>query len=303
MKQLQQLRKDVAFQKDFIKLIESIRNTAQLNYVKIRDIEGEYYEERLNEIKNFAAFMYKADIKSSFVSTDVEKSCFILVTPDSGLMGGLNNHVMDEYKDLIYKCKVEPLTMVLGEKGALELGQKDNIMPFAGYKENQYEINSKVEQIRGKVFEEILKGNIGKVYVVYPSTISFTKQIVKTDLLLPCVELLGDSKLEFKDNRKIILESSGEDMAAYLASEWLDTRLYMVLKDAKMAEYSARAVHLSASKQTLEEQLEVLEKELNQVRKELIDKQSREASSSQLLRKKKQIEIEKRKKIKEGQLI
>ncbi len=105
-------------------------------------------------------------------------------------------------------------------------------------------------------------------------------------MLLPCTDLTGEAP-STKDTRKIVLESSPDDMAAYLASEWLNTRLYMVLKDAKLAEFSARAMHLSSSQQNLEEHLKVLEKELNSVRKELIDKQGREASAAQSLRKRK----------------
>lgn len=285
MKQLQHLRKEVTFQKDFINLIESIRNTAQLNYVRTRDIEGGYYDERLAEIKNFAAFLYKSNIKSSFVNTSVDRQCFILVTPDSGLMGGLNNHVMEQYHELVSKCTIEPLTIVLGEKGASALEEKKNVLPFAGYKENAEDIYLKVEQIRASVFKEVLAGNVGKIGVIYPASLSFSKQMVKYDILLPCQELLGDINLEIKDDRKIIIESSGDGMAEYLASQWLDTRLYMVLKEAKLAEFSARAIHLSASQQSLEEQLKVLQDDLRDTRKELIDKQSREAASSQLLKK------------------
>jgi F0F1-type ATP synthase gamma subunit len=287
MRQLQLVRKELAFQKDFIRLIETMRNTAHRSYIKTKEIEGEYYEGLISEIKNFAAFLYRANVKSSFVSTNVEKECFVLVTPDSGMMGGLNNHVTDEYKSLVSKCNVEPLTFVLGEKGAIELGGRANVLSFTGYKEDAKDISDKVKQIRAQIFEEVLKGNIGRVGVVYPSSISFQQQTVKYDILLPCRELLGDVSLDIKDSREPILDSPPDSMATYLASQWLDVRFRMVLKDAKLAEFSARAVHLNTSYENLEKQLDDLEKEYLKIRRTNIDKQIAEANASQLLRKRK----------------
>ncbi|VVB80418.1 ATP synthase gamma chain [uncultured archaeon] len=294
MRQLQEIRRDLQFQRDFIQLMEGLHNTALLNYTKIKAVEDRYFEEYMKEIRTFAAFMKTANITGKFMEQTAGKPCYILITPDSGLMGGLNNYVVERYFLETKDLAETPITMVLGEKGAQALEARASIIPFSGYKEAADEITSKVDQIKESLFTQIKAGTINRVGVIYPASVSFSKQEVRYERLLPCEDLIEEIKLEIHDPRRVLIESPGEDFAEYLAAQWLELQLYKVLRDAKLSEHSARAMHLSTSKENLENQLKETEDEYRKVRKSLIDKSSREAAAAQQVKKKKDHETKKR---------
>ena len=75
----------------------------------------------------------------------------------------------------------------------------------------------------------------------------------------------------------MIVESSFSDMVEYLAGVWVTSKLYEVFEDSKLAEFSARAMHLEDSVQKLEKEEKDLRHKCFKAAHEKIDKGMRES--------------------------
>jgi len=145
---------------------------------------------------------------------------------------------------------------------------------------------------------------MGKVVVVYPRPISFTAQTIETVNLLPCAELFDASSGSEVGRRvegrgflakatQVIVESSFSDMVEYLAGVWVTSRLYEIFEDSKLAEFSARALHLEGSFQKLEKELKKIKHLCFKAAHEKIDKGMRESFSAKGSQKKRRRRSEK----------
>jgi hypothetical protein len=77
--------------------------------------------------------------------------------------------------------------------------------------------------------------------------------------------------------REVIVESSFDDMVEYLAGIWVTSKLYEVFEDGKLAEFSARAMHLEGSLQKVEKEYKRVKQLCFKATHELIDKGMRES--------------------------
>ncbi|MDA1044966.1 MAG: F0F1 ATP synthase subunit gamma, partial [Verrucomicrobia bacterium] len=154
--------------------------------------------------------------------------------------------------------------IMIGEKGAGVLtDQGREFKFFQGV--HQSTIYEQSVELRDSLVEEVKSGRLGKVLIAYPRPLSFTTQVTETADLLPCGQLFdrsADSEVSrhskrfklIQESQKVIFESSFDDMVAHLASTWVESKLYEVFEDSKIAEFSARAMHLEGSFQKLEEE-------------------------------------------------
>jgi F0F1-type ATP synthase gamma subunit len=81
------------------------------------------------------------------------------------------------------------------------------------------------------------------------------------------------------------MESPINGIIEYLVGTWITERLFEILEDSKLSEFSARAVHLEESHQVLEKRDREIKLQYFRSQHNLIDKGIRETFSSQILRK------------------
>jgi F0F1-type ATP synthase gamma subunit len=153
---------------------------------------------------------------------------------------------------------------------------------------NQNTLYEQAVEIRDYVVKEVLERRMGKVMVAYPKPVSFTAQTIEVVNLLPCGELFdrrAQSEVSERwhgrgilaDARKVVVESAFPEMVAYLASVWVTSRLFEVFEDSKLAEFSARAMHLEGSQQKVERNLKSVRHRFFKATHEQIDKGMRES--------------------------
>ena len=85
---------------------------------------------------------------------------------------------------------------------------------------------------------------------------------------------------------ELIIESSLQSMIQYLVETWIVQRFYEILEDSKLAEFSARTVHLEESFQLLQERGKGIRFQYLRSWHELIDKGMRDIFSAQSIRRK-----------------
>ena len=85
-----------------------------------------------------------------------------------------------------------------------------------------------------------------------------------------------------------MVESAFPDIIKYLVRTWVTSKLFEVFEDSKLSEFSARAVHLEGSQQTLEDDFKKLRRQAFRAAREQIDKGTRDGFSAKLTRAKTQ---------------
>jgi len=83
---------------------------------------------------------------------------------------------------------------------------------------------------------------------------------------------------------EIILESPLEGIVEYLVEQKILQQLIEILEDSKLSEFAARAIHLERSGQQLVEEKKGLNLRYFRARHEIIDKNTRELFSAQIIR-------------------
>jgi F0F1-type ATP synthase gamma subunit len=136
---------------------------------------------------------------------------------------------------------------------------------------------------------------MGRVQVIYPRALSFSSQAIEVANLLPCAELFdraADSEVGRRlrlrrflaEAQQIAVESSLAALLQYLASMWVTAKLFEVLEDSKLAEFSARAMHLEGSVQKVEKQHKKLKHQCSKAAHERVDKGMREGFAAKSLK-------------------
>jgi F0F1-type ATP synthase gamma subunit len=215
----------------------------------------------------------------------------IVVTSDAGFMGGLNGAVIDAaIAESSRPGAEETHLIVIGDKGANVF--RDAGRPFRFFQgipgQDRYE---RAVEVRDYVVRQVLERRIGRVAVVYPRPLSFTRQVVEVANLLPCATLFEHSgELEAGLlgspwlRRQAVVESPLSEMAAYLAGVWVTSKLLEIFDDSKLSEFAARAMHLEGSVQKLQQENKKLKYRFFRAAHEHVDKGMRESFTSKKLR-------------------
>ena len=184
--------------------------------------------------------------------------------------------------------------VIIGDKGAALMNdQSRDFKFFPGI--GQETVYEQAIEVKNFIVKEVLEGRMGKVIVAYPRALSFTAQAIEAINLLPCRELFdieAESEVAERsrmrqvvaDAHKVAVESSFSDIVEYLAGVWVTSKLYEVFEDSKLAEFSARAMHLEGSVQKVEKEHKKLKQMYSKARHEQIDKGMREGFAAKSLK-------------------
>ena len=290
MAKLNQLRRELRFNVEFLQLIQTLKNIAASQY-HMMEQEKERFEEFMNAFAGFFRVVNLVDVDDPLVRSVSEVVGIVAVTSDSGFMGSLNAGVIATALGVQGDRPDEAVELfVIGEKGAGKLQElKRRFTFFQGL--NEQTIYEQALEIGDHIVGKVLERRVGHVTLIYPRPISFTQQTVEVVDVLPCAKLFrtapgatteektGGTGLAARA-RGVIVESSFSDIVEYLATVWTVTKLYEVFEDSKLAEYSARAMHLEESAQKLDKELKKLRHQCFRAAHEVVDKGMREAFSA-----------------------
>ncbi len=274
-----ELKEDIQFNQHLMDLLEVMKNVAVYQF---RTLQGE--RDSFPIFTDLAESFFRMGdfgaVKNPFTKPATDKSAIIIVTSDEGFMGGLNFQVINTAINRADADQAE--LIIVGERGARYL--KDLGKEFTAFKSaiDSGERRALAREVKDHVTEGILGGRFGNVSVSYATAVSFMIQEVRYIKLLPFAAGLPK---EAKDGsgRDFIAESPLEGIIEYLVEEILAKRLVEILEESKLAEFSARAIHLEKSGQELEDKSKRLNMQYIHAYHELIDKSTRELFASQLI--------------------
>jgi ATP synthase F1 gamma subunit len=285
--QLSEIRKELRFQTELLNLIETLKNIAASQY-HIMEKEKERFDQFMDAFAGFFRVVNLVDVDDPLVRVVSDVLGIVVVTSDSGFMGGLNQGVLRAAAEAQGGLPNEKVSLVvIGDKGAASVGDQGRAFKFFQGIDRE-RIYEQAVEVKDYLVKEVLQRRMGKVVVVYPRPVSFTSQTIERAHLLPCAELFdlkADSEVSqhakgkglLAEAGKVIVESSFSDMLEYLAGVWVSSRLYVIFEDSKLAEFSARAMHLEGSHDKIQKEQKKIKHLASKAAHEQIDKGMRES--------------------------
>jgi ATP synthase F1 gamma subunit len=222
------------------------------------------------------------------------KLAILMITSNEGFMGGLNTRVIETA--LAHPEADDAALIMVGEQGAVRLEALKR--PFKGFEgivlDRSYDA---ARELRDYIVGEVRKGTFQRLLIFYPKSISFMVQRVEELRVLPCAELfqkrrkasLLEQQRELPPPEEVeglIIESSLREMIQYLVETWIVQKLFKIFEESKLAEFSARTVHLEESFQLLQEKGKGIRFQYLRSWHESIDKGMRDIFSAQIIRRK-----------------
>lgn len=288
--QLNEIKKELKFNSELVKLIETLKNVAASQY-HMMEKEKQRFDDFMNAFSEFFRVVNLVEVQDPLVGVMSDVLGIVVVTSDAGFMGGLNQGVMRIALDAAGERSADQMAwVIIGEKGASTFSDQGRKFKFfQGI--SQATLYEQAVEIKDYIVAEVLARRMGKVVLAYPKSLSFSSQTTQVINLLPCAELFDVSAVSEVSSRvkgdgllaratRIIVESSFSDMVEYLAGTWVTSKLYEVFEDSKLAEFSARALHLEGSFQTLEKENKKIKHLYSKAVHEKIDKGMRESFSA-----------------------
>lgn len=292
--QLHEIRKQLKFSQEFLQLIEMMKNIAGQQY-HLLEKEKQRFDEFMDAFSKFFRVIDLVEVDDPLVRPQSDVLGIVMLTSDSGFMGGLNSGVIRKALDQEAGLTPDKVSLiVIGDKGAGTISDMNReFKHFPGIQ--QETIFEQAIEIKDYLVQEVLERRLGRVTITYPKSLSFTRQRIETVNVLPCAELF-DKEAESEvaervhhigfiaDARRVLVESSFEDIIEYLVGVWVESKLYEIFEDGKLAEFSARAVHLEGSQQKLEDEFKKLRHEAFRAAHEQIDRGIRDGFAAKMSR-------------------
>lgn len=292
---LTRLRRDLQFNGDLLSLVETLKNIAGSQY-HLMEKEKERFDLFMNAFSDFFRVVDLVNVDNPLVRVVSDRVGLVIVTSDSGFMGGLNQGVIRAAFERVADVPTERISLgIVGDKGAGLM--RDRRIPFeffSGITQDRDQIYERAVQIKDFLVREVLERRMGRVIVAYPRAISFTAQTIEVINLLPCAELFDRTARSevsrrthieklVADAQDVVLESSLSALLQYLSSVWVTSKMFEVLEDSKLAEFSARAMHLEGSVQKIEKTHKKLKQMCFKASHEHVDKGMREGFAAKSL--------------------
>ena len=277
------IKKDLDFNRGLSSLIEVLKNIAVSQF---RSLEKKFnaFDKLIQAIESYFEFIDLAQVRHPFLIPTNPAQVIVVVTSDSGLLGGLNMQVVSQ--GLAELEKNPGQLVVIGERG--KMYAQESGLPFVAYPGvNDEERLAQAFQLRDYLFKNALKGKFGLLKVVYPHPVSFTVQRVETVTFFPWLPefLIAKSQdlAKTQVTQNVIFESKIGDIVEYLVYLWMGQKLYDIFGLSRLSEFAARYVHLEDSLRRLKEMDGKLKLQYFRVRHEIIDQSMRELFSARLL--------------------
>ena len=275
MKLLSQIKKDLEFNRNLSGLISALKEISIAQY-HIMEKKIQFFDKIFTVLEEFFEIVDIKDVDHPLLNAAGRIPCAIAITSDSGLLGPLNMQVMSlalrEVKENNAKL------VIIGERGKV-YAQENNVsfVSFSGIRDEARA--AQAEELRDYIVAEELANRLGAVKIFYPYAASLINQRIKELDILPLIRASGTkSTLQ----SEVIMESSVEDVAAYLAYLLLGYRFYEIFGLSRLAEMAARFVHLEESGHKLEKIEKEVKLQYFRQRHELIDRNMRELFAARL---------------------
>ncbi len=281
MRTVQGLREEWQLNADMTGLMDILKGIAVSEFWALAKKQARFAR-FMNAFNGFLDVIDFSSVEHSFAREEGNLA-ILMITSNEGFMGGLNNRVIRAA--MAHEEADNARILIVGEQGAAQFKILNH--PFVGFPGIQSEERYYAAvDLRDYIIRETASGAFGRLIVYYPKPVSFMVQKVEELKVLPCTDLFKKKGKAVQGVEDVIIESSLHDMIQYLAETWIVQKLYEIFEDSKLAEFSARTVHLEESFQFLQEQGQGIRYQYLRTWHELINKGMRDIFAAQIVMRK-----------------
>ncbi|MBI2495111.1 MAG: F0F1 ATP synthase subunit gamma [Candidatus Omnitrophica bacterium] len=273
-----QLKQHLEFNKSLSGILDVLKIAAsvQLRQLQSSALLPETFPRHLEAC--FQMLASHNEVAHPFLSRrDHRPACHVVVTSEEGFTGELNTLLTEAALNARQAARGDRL-VVLGARGAStleELGESFVYLPGVSGEPGRNE----VRRFKNYLVNEYLQGEFGEASVIYAKFISVGSHQIEAKRLLPCPALFGGSESE---DEALPIEPTAERVVEGLVSLWLEQTIAAIFRSSKLAELSARLMHLEGSDQELSRINQQLGLRYVRHLHALADKAIREISASRL---------------------
>ena len=199
------------------------------------------------------------------VEQSCEKVLYVVIAGDRGLAGGYNSNVL---KTVLSQLDGKETAVLPIGKKAVDYFQAHGIESLTqAY--NQAEDISVADcfTISKDLCKRYLKGEFGRIFVVYTDFVSVLSQVPQTLQLLP---LLRREDVQPLSESDIVYEPDCESVFAAIIPEYLGGVLYGALCESRASEQAARRTAMDAATSNADEMIASLSLQFNRARQAAI---------------------------------
>lgn len=208
-------------------------------------------------------------------TTDKKKKLLIVISPDRGLCGSLNTNL---YKKMIELDSPDTKVVTIGKKVGF-FASKLSFELLSSYPMgNTLPDYSMVFQLKTIIDEELEKGNVGTVSILFADFISFFTQTPTVTQLLPLSINITEEEQTTGDES--IYEPDKQTLLAELLPYYLETQIYNSLLLAFTSEQAAQMMAMQNAKNNAFDIAEYLSLVYNKSRQERITNEILDLSNS-----------------------
>ncbi|MBU1998939.1 MAG: F0F1 ATP synthase subunit gamma [Candidatus Omnitrophica bacterium] len=271
------IKKDLEFNHSLYNIIEVLREISISQY---RSLEKRIrpFDKIFEALVDLFSLFDMSKCDHPLINPGNRACAIVAITTDSGLLGGLNMQVMNLALKELQETRGK--LIIIGQRGKNYAQEKN--LPFVSFKGVTEETrNNLAIELRDYIVKEELALNIGVLKVFYPHSESLFSQHVKSINLLPFTKDDLGSRRPLNYN-ELIYESKLEDLVGFISFLLLGRKFYEIFGFSKLAELSARYMHLENSKTKIEQLDKQLRLQYFRQRHELIDRNMRELFTARL---------------------
>lgn len=200
----------------------------------------------------------------------------ILLTTDKGLVGALNTNLFRTILGL-HLSGVSVNFYTVGKKGRAFVVRSGKDLK-ADFENTDAITFRQAKQLSRLIMDTFKTGEIGQVFLVYPTFISTLRQEPKKEKLLP-IDL---SELGKTDTKEFLIEPNADELLDDLLTHYVEMRIYQALLETKASEHSARMVAMRNATDNALELVSDLTLTYNQTRQANITTELLEITTAQV---------------------
>lgn len=279
------LKQNLDFNKNLGNVVEVMKLAAMLQFNQFR-LTNEPFLEFCSSLEKALGFIPKSKKDNIFLRplSAQAPAVFILVSSDEGFLGELNGILVNR---LVDKKRKGDKIFVLGRQGEEYLSELMVDFTLLPSMSDKLEF-SQIASLRDSFFQLYFTGEVSGIYIIYARFVNITTQQVETETLLPIMEPLYSGAIENRpltaNIGEVLFEPDFERVIGAWAKLWLFFKLYQILWLSKLAEFSARIMHLEGSIQELTRVNQSLNLEYFKYLHGLSDKTIREIYAARLIK-------------------
>jgi len=265
---------------EMVDLIQTLKDIAD-NKLYILMQQKDRFRRFGESFAEFFRMISFTKVKHPLISNENPKIILVVVSAEGSFLGAFNNKI---FRKALDEKKRYPNAkfVAVGEKAADRFqAMQPNLKSFVDIeKVGFYET---AVAVKDHLIDEVMKGEAGKVIIVYSWPKTFDTQKLRAAKLLPCDELITKQAQFATEFEKIIEESESADIIGYLSNLWITTRIFEILLDTVLAATSAQAKFLEDSVDKMKKERDKTKVKFRKAKKGDIDKSLRETFSARMM--------------------